>query len=130
VQLWPNPAQPQLPDAELTDSWGATIQQDDTSGEWWMYVCVACVFNNGTPQPFSMHNSGIVAASSPNLEGPYTYAGPFTGIFSEGPHMTRGPGGDAQFILITPGGNSSTPVNCTGAPHGSWHRAKRGPSFL
>ena len=128
VQLWPNPSLPLLPDAELTDSWGSTVQRDDATGDWWMYVCVACVFSNGTPQPFSMHNSGIVAAKAPALEGPYEYAGPFTGIFSEGPHMTRGPGGDAAYLLITPGGNSSTPVTCTGAPHAS--ARLRGPVRL
>lgn len=129
VQLWPNPSLPLLPDAELTDSWGSTVQRDDATGDWWMYVCVACVFSNGTPQPFSMHNSGIVAARAPALEGPYEYAGPFTGIFSEGPHMTRGPGGDAAYLLITPGGgNSSTPVTCTGAPCAS--ASLRGPARL
>lgn len=130
VQLWPNPSLPTLPDAEVTDSWGATVQRDDATGEWWMYVCVACVFSNGTPQPFSMHNSGIVAARAPALEGPYTYAGPFTGIFSEGPHMARGPGGAAAYLLITPGGNSSVPVTCTGAPHAADGAHRQGaPAF-
>ena len=116
VQLWPNPAEGLPPNDFVTDSWGATVQQDNASGEWWMYVCVACVFSNGNPQPFSMHNSGIVAAKAPALEGPYSFVGQFTGIFSEGPHMARGPGGEAAFLLITPGGsNASTPVSCTGA---------------
>jgi len=117
VQVWPDPAQPLPPDDLVTDSWGATIARDPGTGLFWLYVCVACVFDNGAPQPFSMHNSGIVAAHAPALEGPYTLAGGFEGVFSEGPHMVRGPGGAAAFLLITPSANSSTlkPVVCTGA---------------
>ena len=69
-----------------------------------------------------MHSSGIIATTAPALEGPYTYAGEFEGVFSEGPHMTRAP--DGSFVLITPSSNNSgSPVLCTGdyrpAPVGS-----------
>ena len=60
-----------------------------------------------------MHSSGIIAATAPALEGPYTYVGEFEGVFSEGPHMTRAP--DGSFVLITPStNNTGSPVRCTG----------------
>ena len=115
VQLWPDPAQPLPADALVTDAWGVTVAQDAATGRFWLYACVACLFSNGVPQNFSMHNSGIIAASAPALEGPYRYEGEFEGIFSEGPQMTRAP--DGQYVLITPSQNSSSagPVLCTGA---------------
>ena len=116
VQLWPNPLLP-LPSnpSRITDSWGVTVGRDPASNTWALYACVACVFAGGKPQPFSMHDSGIIAATAPALEGPYTYVGEFEGIFSEGPHMVAGPGGGAAWLLIQPGSNASrTPVVCSG----------------
>lgn len=46
--------------------------------------------------------------------------------------MARGPGGAAAYLLITPGGNSSTPVTCTGASSAAAgvRGPKGAPSFV
>ena len=116
VQLWPNPSLPLPTNASLiTDSWGVTVGRDPATGAWALYACTACLFAGGQPTPFSMHSSGVVAATGPSLEGPFTYTGEFLGVFSEGPHMVPGPGGEAAWLLITPGNNASrSPVTCRG----------------
>lgn len=128
VQLWPNPSLPLPPDERITDSWGVTLASDPVTGAWTGYFCVACLYSAAGPQPFSMHNSGIIQASAPSLEGPFTFESVFSGIFSEGPHMTRAP--DGSFLMITPGNSSNgAPVTCTGDYRASAARAAPLPTL-